>query len=221
MKEEFEKIKNSSKPEDFQNWISKYNKSVMVQDVMDHKDSLELSIALLKESEAAVDDFIATHTTSTYLEQAQKIKAEMIEARDLFTKAKAENTVEIYERFLIKFPRSIHNTDAHKSLIDAAEKVGCDSVVTLTLTLNYTGLNEPTGSSVSISPNPTSSKITVKSSLTLIGEKFTIYDQQGKVVKSGIITAEETEIDLSNLSEGVYLFKAGTEMQETFKIIKQ
>jgi len=98
---------------------------------------------------------------------------------------------------------------------------GCDSVVTLNLTLNYTGLNEPTGSSVSISPNPTSSKITVKSSLTLIGKEFSIYDQQGKVVKSGIITAEETEIDLSNLSEGVYLFKAGEEMQETFKIIKQ
>ena len=30
-----------------------------------------------------------------------------------------------------------------------------------------------------------------------------------------------TYIDLSNLSEGVYLFKAGTEMQDTFKIIKQ
>ena len=48
-----------------------------------------------------------------------------------------------------------------------------------------------------------------------------VYDQQGKAVKSGVITAEETEIDLSNLSEGVYLFKAGTEMLETFKIIKQ
>jgi hypothetical protein len=98
---------------------------------------------------------------------------------------------------------------------------GCDSVVTLNLTLNYTGINELIGSRVSISPNPTSSKITVKSSLALIGKEFTIYDQQGKVVKSGVITAEETEIDLSNLSEGIYLFKAGTEMQETFKIIKQ
>jgi len=98
---------------------------------------------------------------------------------------------------------------------------GCDSVVTLNLTLNYTGINELNGSTVTISPNPTSSKITVKSSLTLIGKEFTIYDQQGKVVKSGIITAEETEIDLSNLSEGVYLFKAGEEMLETFKIIKK
>ena len=75
--------------------------------------------------------------------------------------------------------------------------------------------------SINISPNPTSSKITIKASLALIGEEYIIYDQQGKAVKLGIITAEETEIDLSNLSEGVYLFKAGAEMQETFKIIKQ
>jgi hypothetical protein len=75
--------------------------------------------------------------------------------------------------------------------------------------------------SINISPNPTSSKITVKASLALIGEEFTIYDQLGKAVMSGVITSEETEIDLSNLTEGVYLFKAGAEMQETFKIIKQ
>ena len=73
----------------------------------------------------------------------------------------------------------------------------------------------------SISPNPTTSKITVKSLLELIGKEFTIYDQLGKEVMSGLITSEETEIDLSNISEGVYLFKAGTEMQETFRIIKQ
>jgi len=73
----------------------------------------------------------------------------------------------------------------------------------------------------SISPNPTTSKITVKSSLELIGKEFTIYDQLGKEVMSGLITSEDTEIDLSNISEGVYLFKAGTEMQETFRIVKQ
>ena len=75
--------------------------------------------------------------------------------------------------------------------------------------------------SISISPNPTTSKITVKSSLALIGKQFTIYDQFGKAVMSGVIASEETEIDLSNISEGVYLFKAGEEMPESFKIIKQ
>ena len=73
----------------------------------------------------------------------------------------------------------------------------------------------------SISPNPTSSKITVKSSLELIGEEYIIYDQLGKEVMSGLITSEETEIDLSNIYEGVYLFKVGEEMQETFRIVKE
>jgi hypothetical protein len=73
----------------------------------------------------------------------------------------------------------------------------------------------------SISPNPTTSKITVKSLLKLIGKEFNIYDQLGKEVMSGIITAENTEVDMSRLAEGVYLFKAGTEMQETFRINKQ
>jgi hypothetical protein len=72
----------------------------------------------------------------------------------------------------------------------------------------------------SISPNPTTSKITVKSSLALIGKEFTIYDQLGKEVMSGLVTSEDTEIDLSNISEGVYLFIVGRDMQETFKIIK-
>ena len=73
---------------------------------------------------------------------------------------------------------------------------------------------------ISIFPNPTTSIITVTSSAALIGSKFIIYDQLGKEVKSGLIIAENTEVDMSRLAEGVYLFKAGTDMQETFKIFK-
>ena len=83
-----------------------------------------------------------------------------------------------------------------------------------------TSIDEEIIDEISISPNPTSSKINVKSSLALISEEYIIYDQLGKEVKSGLITSEDTEIDLSNISEGVYLFIVGTDMQETFKIIK-
>jgi hypothetical protein len=98
---------------------------------------------------------------------------------------------------------------------------GCDSTITLDLTLDFTGIIELNGSILTLSPNPTSSKISLKSSLELIGKEFNIYDQLGKAVKSGIITSEETEIDLSFLTEGIYLFKVGAEMKESFKIIKQ
>jgi hypothetical protein len=83
------------------------------------------------------------------------------------------------------------------------------------------GIDEEIINEINISPNPTTSKINVKSSLELIGKEFIIYDQLGKAIKSGIITSEETEIDLSNLTEGIYLLKVGAEMNESFKIIKQ
>jgi hypothetical protein len=84
-----------------------------------------------------------------------------------------------------------------------------------------TSIDEEILDEVTISPNPTTSKINVKSNTELIGSQFIVYDQLGKEVKSGIITSEETEIDLSNLIEGVYIFKVGADMQESFKIIKQ
>ena len=72
-----------------------------------------------------------------------------------------------------------------------------------------------------ISPNPTTSKISVKSNAEFIGKEFIIYDQLGKEVKSGIIASENTEIDLSTLTEGIYFLNLGAEAQESFKIIKQ
>jgi hypothetical protein len=83
------------------------------------------------------------------------------------------------------------------------------------------GIDEEIIDEISISPNPTTSKISVKSNAEFIGKEFIIYDQLGKAIKSGIISSEDTEIDLSNLTEGIYIFKVGSDMQESFKIIKQ
>jgi hypothetical protein len=98
---------------------------------------------------------------------------------------------------------------------------GCDSVVALNLTLNFTGISENSEAQISLSPNPASSKINVKSDVALIGSKFIIYDALGKEVKSGKITSIDTEVDLSNLNNGVYLFKIGEKQIGTFKIIKE
>lgn len=83
------------------------------------------------------------------------------------------------------------------------------------------GVSDLNETEFSISPNPATSKISVKSNAELIGSQFIIYDQLGKEVKSGIITSEDTEIDLSNLTQGMYLFKIGADIKESFKIIKQ
>ena len=130
MKEEFVKISKSKNPSDFENWIKNYPNSTMKQDVIDYKDSLELSIALAKESESAIDDYISAHQQSTYLKEAQNIKNEMVAARGLFESSKSTNTVASYEAFLAKYPRSLHNTEVHKKLVIAAEKAAINSGLT-------------------------------------------------------------------------------------------
>jgi uncharacterized protein (TIGR02145 family) len=136
MTEEFNKIASSINPSDYKIWIEKYPKSNLIQKATDRKDSLELLIALSKESEKAIDDFIVTHEKSSFLDESLKIKNEMVAARELFDAAKNQNTVESYEAFLSKFPKSLHNKEAHRKLVEAAEKAAINSSST-TLMVNY------------------------------------------------------------------------------------
>ena len=136
MSDEYTKIKDSKNPDDFKDWLSKYQKSALFQKVLDQKDSLELSIALFQETEQAIDDYIASHQSSTHLPEALKIKEEMVAARELFAKTKTENSVSSYESFLGKYPRSLHNKEAHKLLTDAAEKVAVNSLNSTSM-VNY------------------------------------------------------------------------------------
>jgi hypothetical protein len=94
---------------------------------------LELSIALSKETESAIDDYISSHQQSNYLKEAQSIKNEMVAAREMFESAKSSNTVASYEAFLAKYPRSLHNTEAHKKLVLAAEKIALSSGLILSM----------------------------------------------------------------------------------------
>ena len=73
----------------------------------------------------------------------------------------------------------------------------------------------------SIYPNPAQSIVNVKADAKLIGTVYTIYDNTGKVVLSGTINAENTSVELGNLSVGIYLFSAGENVQQTFKVIKE
>lgn len=80
--------------------------------------------------------------------------------------------------------------------------VGCDSVVTLNLTLNYTDINE-LNRFFTIVPNPTTSFVTIKSSISLY-EEFILFDSQGRKLFSGILSGLVTQIDLSKLDFGNY-----------------
>jgi hypothetical protein len=127
MRDEYMKIANSVEPHYFNKWIAKYPKSNLQKTAINTKDSLELIIAISKEQESAIDEFIISHKESNFLDEAALIKKEMSDARELFKNACINNTVESYEEFLLKYPNSLHNKEAHLKLVDAADKRALES----------------------------------------------------------------------------------------------
>jgi len=57
-----------------------------------------------------------------------------------------------------------------------------------------------------LSPNPTSSEITITSD-KFTNEPYTLYDQMGRTVGSGRLAGTSTTISLSTLSKGIYILK--------------
>jgi hypothetical protein len=98
---------------------------------------------------------------------------------------------------------------------------GCDSTITLNLSLDFTGINEFSENNLfTVFPNPAQRAINIKADNKLIGEVYSIYDNTGRVVLTGKLNAQNTTIDLGNLSGGIYMFSVGENMKQTFKIIK-
>jgi hypothetical protein len=99
--------------------------------------------------------------------------------------------------------------------------VGCDSIITINVSLNFTNTIELPVQSFSIFPNPASSVVNIKADATLLGKTYSIYDLAGKVVLRGKLNAENTSIEVQNLSGGIYLFSLGEKIKQTFKVTKE
>jgi hypothetical protein len=83
-----------------------------------------------------------------------------------------------------------------------ANALGCDSTITLNLSLSFSGLNELL-SFVKVYPNPTSGKIFIECDFSQ-QTKFIILDAIGKEVFNGTINSGVNSIDLDNLTRGTY-----------------
>jgi hypothetical protein len=97
---------------------------------------------------------------------------------------------------------------------------GCDSTITLDLTLNFTGIEDQENSKIIISPNPARDYFKISASEELVGETYSIIDLNGKTLKEGTLTQKEQKIEIGNLSEGMYLFKIKNISEQTFRIVK-
>ena len=97
--------------------------------------------------------------------------------------------------------------------------VGCDSIITLELTLEFVGLYENESSYVAVFPNPTFNSF-ILSTKDMNNMNFTLVDIQGKVVLTGKIESSEEKVDISNLSRGQYNLVFEDESISPISIIK-
>ena len=71
-----------------------------------------------------------------------------------------------------------------------------------------------------IYPNPTNNLLNIKSDMKYIGTNYSVFDNSGKVVLSGVITSSLTTINTEFLSEGIYLLSAGENIKRKFIVIR-
>lgn len=84
------------------------------------------------------------------------------------------------------------------------------------------GTNEINSSNtILIFPNPAQNMIHVTVDAELIGTNFDIYDLKGQSMLSGNLTSENSLIELSSLSGGIYLFKMDGDLKHPIMVFKE
>ncbi len=110
-------------------------------------------------------------------------------------------------------------TGAYTAVITNA--AGCDSTITLNLTMSFTGINDLSASKLSIYPNPTNGDFTI-TGLELVGtvSSLTLTDMNGKVVK--VLDTKATKFSMGSIKPGVYFLNILSEnKQQVLKIVKE
>lgn len=90
-------------------------------------------------------------------------------------------------------------------------------------TFNYTlGAEDfEAGNKIVVYPNPTSDEITIRFNAFSENTNYSITDQTGRNIKSGTLTATETKLDLSGMSEGLYFFKMNKMDKSAIRLLKK
>lgn len=94
---------------------------------------------------------------------------------------------------------------------------------TCLLTLNATTVTQESSiveSAISIFPNPASYEIIIRSNKAIHENNYLVYDYQGNLILIGKINSENTFVDISNLSNGMYFLKIDNSLGEIFKVLK-
>jgi len=115
-----------------------------------------------------------------------------------------------------------YTTTANGSYYCIVSNASCSSNPSNSIQITNTGIeNMNSNGSFTVYPNPTKSSLNISVNQKLIGSEFTITDQLGRKVITGKLTAENTVVEVGNLSNGIYLLRIGESGQQTFKVVKE
>ncbi|MEN9700583.1 MAG: hypothetical protein RLZZ301_1781 [Bacteroidota bacterium] len=94
---------------------------------------------------------------------------------------------------------------------------GCDSVVTLQLQLDYTGITNAFFELIELSPNPSQDWIQLEVPTLLLGSEYNVLDINGTLVLNGHLSSQETRISLDNWASGLYFISVQHDGLQTCK----
>ena len=94
---------------------------------------------------------------------------------------------------------------------------GCDSTITLDLTMQFTGIGEKGANLLAVYPNPTTSFLTIEGE-GIQSKEYAMVDIQGRIVLNGTFKSNKETIDLKTLARGQYMLRIeGKEL----KVVKE
>lgn len=83
------------------------------------------------------------------------------------------------------------------------------------------GINEDQYQPFVIFPNPADDQLTIKTNRELLDETFIISDPTGRMVLSGKLSSEISNLDISGLSAGSYILVIGQKNKYPYKLLKK
>ena len=98
---------------------------------------------------------------------------------------------------------------------------GCDSTITLILTLEHTGFEEFESTSLSLHPNPAHESILVSIPASFIGAKAQVFDAFGKEISGFDLNALSQSFDCSQLARGTYFIRVTDYTHAPIRFVKE
>ncbi len=86
---------------------------------------------------------------------------------------------------------------------------GCDSVITIDLSMDYLGLSESEQATFSVYPSPANDVLNIQFIGDLTNSTYEIIDLQGKIVLEGNLESTISSVNLNEIKAGNYFLKLG------------